>query len=187
MNNNDVLLILDDDFEEIEAIGTFAILKRSNINIDIFTLSHSEIHGRYGLNINYPVFSDKVDLSKYDMLFIAGGPEYKALEASSTFKNVIKYFNDNHKFIAAICAGPTLLGHLGILENKNYTCFKSMNEDFKGNYKYEYVVKDQNIITGISAAGTIDFAFKIVEALKGKEFSKKIQDSIYYDAKKMDN
>ncbi len=187
MNNNDVLLILDDDFEEIEAIGTFAILKRSNINIDIFTLSKENIHGRYGLNINYPLFNPSLDLSKYDLLFIAGGPEYKSLEASSTFKNVIKYFNDNNKFIAAICAAPTILGHLGILKNKDYTCFKSMDEDFKGNYKYQYVVKDSNIISGISAAGTIDFAFKIVETLKGKEYSKKIKDSIYYDSKRMDD
>lgn len=186
MNNNDVLLILDDDFEEIEALGTFAILKRSNINIDIFTLHHEDIHGRYGLNINYPLFNKNMDLSKYDLLFIAGGPQYKALESSEVFKNVIKYFNDNNKFIASICAAPTLLGHLGILENKDYTCFKSMNEDFKGNYKYEYVVKDKNIITGISAAGTIDFAFKIVETLKGKEYSQKVKDSIYYDAKRMD-
>ncbi len=186
MNNNDVLLILDDDFEEIEAIGTFAILKRSNINIDIFTLSRKDIHGRYGLNVSYPVFNKDINLSKYDLLFIAGGPEYRALESSQEFKDVIKYFNSNNKYIAAICAGPTILGHLGILENKNYTCFKSMDEDFKGIYKYNYCVKDKNIITGISAAGTIDFAFKIVETLKGEEYSKKIKDSIYYDAKRMD-
>ncbi len=184
MNNNDCLLILDDNFEEIEAIGTFAILKRSNINIDIFSLKKENIKGRYGLNLSYPVFNKDIDLSKYDLLFIAGGPQYKELEASKEFKDVIKYFNNSNKLIAAICAGPTLLGHLGILENKNYTCFKSMDEDFKGKYNYNYVIQDHNIITGISAAGTIDFAFKIVEALKGKEYSLKIKDSIYYDAKK---
>lgn len=184
MNNNDVLLILDDNFEEIEAIGTFAILKRSNINIDIFSLKKEKIKGRYGLELNYPIFNKDIDLSKYDLLFIAGGPQYKELESSSTFINVIKYFSSNNKLIAAICAGPTILGHLGLLKNKNYTCFKSMNEDFKGTYNYSYVIKDQNIISGISAAGTIDFAFKIVEALKGKEYSNKIKDSIYYDAKK---
>lgn len=178
-----VLLILTDGFEEIEAIGTFAILKRSNINVDIFALRNSKINGRYGLEINYPIFNKDSDLSKYDLLFIAGGPEYQELEASSVFQTVIKYFYDNKKYIAAICAGPTLLGHLGYLKGLNYTCFKSMNEDFKGNYLDKYVVKDQNIITAVSASATIDFAFEIVKTLTNEDYALKVKDSIYYNFK----
>jgi len=183
---NKVLLILTDGFEEIEAIGTFALLSRANIKVDIFSLKRNNIKGRYGLDLNLEIIDldSNCDLSSYSTLFIAGGPEYKELEESSLFINIIKYFNENNKYIAAICAGPTLLGHLGILENKNYTCFKSMNEDsFKGNYIYSYVVKDKNIISAISASATIDFAFKVIETIKGKEYADLVKDSIYYDAK----
>lgn len=184
--NKKVLLILTDGFEEIEAIGTFALLKRANIDVDIFSLKRKEIKGRYGLSLNLNVIELNLNcfLNSYDLLFIAGGPEYKELEDSELFKNIILDFNNKNKYIAAICAGPTLLGHLGLLVNKEYTCFKSMDEDsFKGKYKYSYVVKDKNIISAISASATIDFAFTIIETLLGKEYSDKIKSSIYYDAK----
>ena len=84
------------------------------------------------------------------------------------------------KFVSAICAAPTILGHRGYLKGKNYTCFTSMDEDFGGTYENKYAVRDGNIITGISAAGTIDFAFLIIETLLGKEHSDKVKNSIYY-------
>ena len=55
-----------------------------------------------------------------------------------------------------------------------------MNEDFGGNYIDRYVVKDNNLITGKSAAATIDFAFAIVEELLGKNYAESIKNSIYY-------
>lgn len=179
---NRVLLILTNGFEEIEAIGTLAILRRANIDIDVFSLNEEKLtKGRYDLSIPLTKFDkDKVDLSIYNMLFIAGGPEYQELENNKEFIEVIKYFHDFDKYISAICAAPTILGHLGYLKNKNYTCFKSMNEEFGGTYIDKYSVIDGKIITGISAAGVIDFAFNIVSVLKGKEYAEAVKNSIYY-------
>ena len=55
-----------------------------------------------------------------------------------------------------------------------------MNEDFGGTYVDTYVVIDDKIITARSAAASIDFAFKIMEAIKGKEVEEKIKKQIYY-------
>ncbi len=181
MENKKVLLIITDGFEDIEALGTVALLRRAKIEVDIFSLKKENIIGSYGTNLTLPIFNKtNIDLSKYDLLFIAGGKEYVELEASSIFIDVIKYFHDNDKYIAAICAGPTILGHLGYLKNKKYTCFKSMNEDFGGTYIDKYSVIDGKIISGISAAGVIDFAFDIVSTLMGKEYCELVKNSIYY-------
>lgn len=179
---NKVLLILTNGFEEIEAIGTLAILRRANIDIDVFSLNEEKLTiGRYNLGIPLNKFDkNKINLDDYNMLFIAGGPEYQELQVNKEFLNIIKYFYENDKYISAICAAPTILGHLGYLKNKNYTCFKSMNEDFGGTYIDKYSVIDGKLITGISAAGVIDFAFNIVEVLKGKEEAEKVKNSIYY-------
>ena len=67
-----------------------------------------------------------------------------------------------------------------MLKNKKYTCFTSMNEAFGGEYVDTYVVKDGKIITARSAAASIDFAFKIMEVIKGKEVEEKIKKQIYY-------
>lgn len=178
-----VLCILTNGFEEIEAIGSIAILRRGGIDLDIYSLHEECATGRYGVKISNLNNLCKLSLNQYESLLIPGGPQYAELESNSFFINIVKSFYKDNKLIAAICAGPTILGHLGFLKNKNYTCFTSMNEDFGGNYKNTYAVRDGNIITGISAAGTIDFAFLFLEALTSKEYAEKIKNQIYYYSK----
>lgn len=176
-----ILCILTNGFEEVEAIGTIGILRRGEIDIDIFSLHGTEATGRYGVTIKNLGLFENINLDNYDFLLIPGGPQYAELESNPYFINIIKDFYKKNKFIAAICAGPTILGHLGYLKGKNYTCFESMNEDFGGKYIGSYVVRDGKIITGKSAAASIDFAFEIMEAIKGKEFADRIKNSIYYE------
>ena len=87
---------------------------------------------------------------------------------------------ENNKIVAAICAAPTILGRQGYLKDRNYTCFTSMNEDFGGTYVDQYTVSDGNLITGRSAAASIDFAFAFMEKLIGKEKCEEVKTSIYY-------
>ena len=88
---------------------------------------------------------------------------------------------DNKKVVSAICASPTIIGKLGYLKNKNYTCFKSMNEDFGGNFIDCFVVVDGNLITAKSAAASIEFAYAIIEKLAGKETLDKVKSNIFYE------
>ena len=44
-----VCLLLADGFEEIEAIGTFAILSRAGLKVDLFAVSGQDTTGRFGL------------------------------------------------------------------------------------------------------------------------------------------
>lgn len=175
-----ILLVVTDGFEDIEAIGTLAILRRANFDVTFASLYSDRAIGRYGLVSSEMVNLKNIDYKEYDCLVIPGGPEYQIEEKDVNFLNMVKYFYENNKFIAAICAAPTILGHLGYLKGKKYTCFTSMNEDFKGTYVDTYAVRDGNIITGISASGTIDFAFKIVEALTDENYANKVKRSIYY-------
>lgn len=175
-----VCCILTDNFEELEAVGTIALLRRANITIDIYAIDDTKAKGRY--NLSFTNFFNLKDLKvdEYDALFLPGGPHYATLEANEEVIKTIKYFMDNLKIVSAICAAPTILGHLGYLKDKNYTCFTSMNEDFNGHYVDKYAVKDDNIITGRSAAAVIDFAFLIIEALCGQEHAQQVKQSIYY-------
>lgn len=178
-----VLCILTNGFEEIEAIGSIAILRRGGIDLDLFSLHSTSSTGRYGVSISNMKDLNELSLKDYDALLIPGGPQYAELESNQYFLNIIKHFASQGKLIAAICASPTILGHLGLLKGKNYTCFTSMNEDFGGYYKNTYAVRDGNIITGISAAGTIDFALLFLEALTSREHAEKIKNQIYYYSK----
>lgn len=114
------------------------------------------------------------------MLFLPGGPHYQKLEQDERVMAILDHFANQNKLIAAICAAPTILGRRGLLKGKQYTCFTSMNEDFGGTYVDQYTVADHNIITGRSAAAVIDFAFAIIEKIKGAQEAQEVKKSIYY-------
>lgn len=176
-----VICILTNGFEELEAVGTIALLRRAGIEIDVFALDATEATGRYDINIGKIKRLNDAVLSDYDCLFLPGGPHYKILEASNMVQDIILKFHNDNKIIAAICAAPTILGHMGLLKGKNYTCFTSMNEDFGGTYIDQYAVTDGNLVTGRSAAAVIDFAFALIEKLAGQDQAEKTKAQIYYN------
>ena len=95
----------------------------------------------------------------------------KNLANDERVKRLVKYFNAEKKFIAAICASPAMvLSAAGIEEDRYITAYPG--EDFeamldKANYVEELVVVDENLITSRGPATTLLFAYKIVDLLGG--------------------
>lgn len=175
-----VCMILTDGFEEMEAVGTYALLRRGGLEVDVYSLRGERAEGRFGLTCcalkHFSEFKD----DGYCAVILPGGPQYKELEADARVQQTLRDFDDTGRFLCAICAGPTILGRAGYLKGKKYTCFTAMNEDFGGTYTGKYAETDGKIITGKSAAATIDFAFAILETLLGKETADKVKKDIYY-------
>ncbi len=175
-----VCLLLADGFEELEAVGTYAMLSRGGLDVDIYALSDKDTTGRFGLTCTKLHAFSTLNVSYYDALVLPGGPGYKHLEQNNRVQQAIKQFMDAGRVVAAICASPTILGRAGYLQGRKYTCFTSMNEDFGGVFTGEYVTVDGNVITGQSAAATVDFGLAIIEKLLGKEKADAVKKSIYY-------
>ena len=175
-----IALMLANGFEEIEALGTYAILSRAGLQVDIYALSDMDTTGRFGLTCTKLKKFSAFNEADYEAVVLPGGPGYKVLEENTRLQQLIKSFIDEGKVVAAICASPTILGRKGYLQGKNYTCFTAMDENFGGHFTGEYAAVDGNIITGQSAAATVDFAFAIVGKLLGKEKADEVKKSIYY-------
>lgn len=175
-----VCLLLADGFEEIEALGTYAILKRSGLDVDLFAVSDQDTTGRFGVTCTRLKPFTQLEPSAYAALVLPGGPGYQVLKTNAHVAQLLETFNKEGKVIAAICASPTILGEKGFLKGKRYTCFTAMNKDFGGTFTDGYAQTDGTIITGQSAAATIDFAFAIVEKLLGKAKADEVKKSIYY-------
>lgn len=180
VNDMKILCIVAYGFEELEAIGSIALLRRAGIEVDVFALQAYEATGRFDITMGNLGTLQDAKIEAYDLLLLPGGPHYQALEASALVMNILDTFYAQNKKIAAICAAPTILGRRGLLKGKNYTCFTSMNDEFGGTYLDQYAVVDGNLITGRSAAAVIAFAFAIIEVVLGKEACEKVKASIYY-------
>lgn len=174
-------VLMDNGFEELEAMGPIALLKRAGIAVDLVSAANlREGTGRFGIIYSPMIPMDLYDFSQADALIIPGGPHYALLEKNPKALEVIREaWNNPNQIVGAICAAPTILGHMGLLEGKNYTCFTSMNEDFKGSYKEQGTVTDGKLITGRSAGYSIDFAYALIESLLGKEKLDQLKASIY--------
>ncbi len=174
-------VIMDNGFEELEAMGPIALLRRGGMQVDLVSVANTnEVTGRFGVTYSPATPMKEYDFSDVDVLVIPGGPHYAKLEVNPEVLKLIENFAQNpEKNIAAICAAPTILGHMGLLKDKEYTCFTSMNEDFGGTYHDVNAIQDGNLITGRSAAAAIDFAFLILEALMGKEHTDQVKASVY--------
>lgn len=175
-----ILTILTNGFEEIEALGTIDILRRAGITVDVYSLHEETLTAAHNIKITGLTNYKEANLDEYDALFIAGGPQYQELERNEDFLNIIKYFHKNDRYISAICAAPTILGHLGLLKGKNYTCFNSMNEDFGGTFVDNYAVKDEKLVTGKGPMATLDFALLLVETLSDKERAESVKETTFY-------
>lgn len=175
-----LLMVVTDGFEEVEALATLALLRRAGLDVTLSSLYSDRAMGRYGVSVDSMVPFSTIDPAQFDLLILPGGPEYIAEEKDAAFLAKVKAFFESGKTIAAICAAPTILGHMGLLRGRDYTCFTSMDEDFGGTYHDQYVVVDGNLITGRSCAASIDFALAIVEHCLGKDSLERLKGSIYY-------
>ena len=173
------VILLATGFEEIEAITVIDILRRAGIEIVIARIEDTtEVTGSHGIT----VYADKKidDLkSDFDAVIIPGGlPGAMHLHNSSEVNDFIKMMNSKGALIAAICAGPAIvLAPLGILDNKDATCYPGDQVDFGESTKHKdkAVVVDGNIITSQGPGTSMEFAFAIVEKLAGTETVKKLK------------
>ena len=176
MKEKKVAVFLADGFEEVEAITPVDLLQRAGITVDTVSITDDNL-----------VKSDKVigeiDFSEYDMLVMPGGPGTgNYFKSQLLLDNVLKFSKDTeNKRVAAICAAPTVLASLGILEGKNAVCFPACEDDLlkgKAILKKERAVVDGNIITSRSAGTAMDFSLAIIGELLGKEAAERIAKEI---------
>jgi len=174
------LMIIADGYEDLEAIGTLALLRRAGIQVDVAALHGKEAYGQYDTHLVDLFPLSQARSEDYGLLVLPGGREHIEEKESPLYLSFIRSFHEAGKPIAAICAAPTILGSLGYLKGKKYTCFTSMNRDFGGTFIDTYAVRDGNLVTGRSCAAVVDFSLLIVEMVLGKAARAALEAEIYY-------
>ncbi len=175
------LCFLAEGFEDVEALAPVALLRRAGLEVDLCSLNDLNVTGSHGTRVIADITLDDVRYDEYECLMLPGGKGHSLLEADSRVIEYIRKFTEDGKYVAAICAAPTILGRLGLLKNKNYTCFTPMNEDFGGYYHAQYVVEDGKLITARAMAASIDFGFKLIEVLGSAELCQRVKDRVFYE------
>lgn len=178
------LLILKNDCEDVEAVATRSLLRRAGLEIVTATFQKDKkIDCVYGTVLEADYFVSELNLNEFDFLVIPGGfYVVRTYEKDKDIQNLILEFNSKDKLIAAICAGPMLMGDAGLLTDKKYTIFPGCERDVFGGNKQQYykVVTDKNLITARSVGAVIEFNYEIIKYLKGFEEAEQFLKKIYF-------
>lgn len=174
---------LADGFETVEALGVVDIMRRGGVEVCTVSISDRlEVVTSH----NITVLADKLfadcDFSDADVIFLPGGmPGTKKLEAHEGICRLIDKAFAEEKYIAAICAAPSILGHRGILKGKRATCYPGYEDELDGAMATGggFCV-DGKIITGKGMGKTIDFALAILKLLTDKENALEVKSKIQY-------
>lgn len=172
-----VYMLLGTGFEETEAITPLDLLRRAGIEVQTVGVNGKIIYGSHGIGIEADITISEMDLANMEMIILPGGlGGVTSVRASEEAMNALRFGWENEKFVAAICAGPTVLADLGITAGKNATCFPGCEAGMGSANMIPDVpcVQDGRLITGTSAGCAIPFGLMLIEALRGKEQAEEI-------------
>ena len=175
-----VYMLLGTGFEETEAIAPLDLLRRAGVEIMTVGVNGKIVYGSHNIGIEADIELHEMDLTSLDMIILPGGlGGVTSVRASEGAMNALKFAWDNGKFVAAICAGPTILAQLGITDGKNATCYPGCEAQMgSANMVNAAAVTDGKVITGTSAGCAIPFGLALIEALKGKDAADAIAKQI---------
>ena len=176
-----VYVLLGTGFEEVEAITPVDLLRRAGVQVLTVGVNDKTVYGGHGIGIKADLELGEMDLTNLEMIVLPGGlGGVASVRASREAMAALQFAWDNGKYVAAICAGPTVLADLGITDGRNATCYPGC-ESGMGNANMTPnvpCVRDGNLITGTSAGCAIPFALSLIEALQGEAAAKAVADAI---------
>ena len=161
-------VFLVDGFEESEGIITIDLLRRAGFDVKTISITDNNVvTSSHKIKLFTDLVWDEFNNYEYDVLVIPGGKlGVSNLGNFNSLSDVLIKHNNNGGMIAAICAGPSILGNIGLLKDIKYTCYPGFEDDsFEGIYMNNSVSHDKNIITGRAMASTIEFAREIINSI----------------------
>lgn len=178
------VIFLGDGFEEIEALTVVDVLRRGNIDIKSMSLKDTlSVEGSHNIKITSDMPFDYEYAKNCDMIILPGG-----LTGTNNLKNhtgvieILEYFVQNNKNIAAICAAPSILGEKNYLNGKKALCYPNFEKYLFGAEleKNKNVVTDGIFTTSRGPATSMEFALKLLEILNGDECSKNVAKGMLF-------
>ena len=178
-----VYVLLAEGFEELEALSPVDLLRRSSVEVKLVGVTGKTVHGSHGIGVETELSMDEADWDAAEAVILPGGmPGTTNLYADKRVTDAVRKCYDDGKFVAAICAAPSvILGGMGLLQGRRATCYPGMEDGMKGATAVQQTcVRDGKIITACGVGGAQDFACTLVSALCGEAEARRVADSALY-------
>ena len=178
-----ICIFLAEGFEEMEAMFPLDIMRRGGLNVKTVSVTGEKT---VVSSHQVPIVADMLfeDLKEEDveMIVLPGGlGGVQSIKNCPSALEAVRALYAGGKYIAAICAAPTILAELGITDGRDATCYPGL-EGKMGRAKMHAcgAVTDEKVITGRAAGKAFDFGLALIEALRGEETAKRVAAEVVY-------
>jgi 4-methyl-5(b-hydroxyethyl)-thiazole monophosphate biosynthesis len=172
-----ILVHLADGFEEMEAIVPADVWRRAGYIVRLVSVTgRLKVTGSHNISVMADQLFEDTDYNDADMIFLPGGmPGTSTLDGHKGLCDEIRKFDSKGKYLAAICAAPSVLGHLGLLKGKKATCFPGFEKELIGATVSSLPVEiDGKIITGKGAGAAMALALEVIAEISGQNFANEL-------------
>ena len=175
-----VYMLLGTGFEETEAIAPLDLLRRAGIPVQTVGVNEKTVYGSHGIGIEADITLAQMDLTALEMIILPGGlGGVTSVRASQGALDALRFAWENDKYVAAICAGPTVLADLGITDGKHAVCYPGCEANMgSAIIETKPSLQDGKLITGTSAGCAVDFGLSLIRALRGGEAANTVANQI---------
>jgi len=174
-----VLAIFADGFEEIEALAPVDLLRRAGVEVVTASLADNRhVTGRSGVTVHTDAALSAIGDRLFDLVFLPGGPGVKNLRADPRVGDIVRRHDREKRWLAAICAAPTVLQDCGVLEGRRYTAHFSVAGELHRILSGERVVTDGHVTTSRGAGTAVDFGLHLAGLLTSPATAEEIGKAI---------
>ena len=175
-----VVVFLADGFEEVEAVTPIDYLRRAGADVTVAGVGTSAPVGARGIGVAADTAAESLDFQPDCIVLPGGMPGSANLAQSEAVRDACRDLVVAGGVLAAICAAPAVvLGPLGLLDGKNFTCYPGFEERVSGAIASERrVVTDGSIITARAAGTAGEFAMAVIQALFDAETARKVAEAV---------
>lgn len=173
--------------EECEALVVCDLLYRSGIPCDKVALGDNlAVVSSHDVTVvcDRATSDDGFSYDDYDVLFLPGGmPGTTNLGESQELCDAVRAHAAAGRDVAAVCAAPSVLAKLGLLDGRNATSNPNFQDVLAQNgaiVSQDPVVEDGNLITSQGLGTCVELGLALVRRILGEEAAETCKDKIVY-------
>lgn len=177
-----IYVFLADGFEETEALVPIDILRRGGFEVQTVGVTGKTVTGSHGIQVVCDIIESQASEENLSCVVLPGGmPGTVNLEKSATVRRFVSFAFEKNLVIGAICAAPSVLGHMGLLKGKRATCFPGFEKELSDAILTDSpAVCDGNIITAWGAGGAFEFGLSLVKTLTDEKTAAALAENMKY-------
>lgn len=176
-----VYVHLADGFEEIEALTVVDVLRRADIAAKTVSVTGDKtVRGAHDIKVAADLLFEEADYDNCEMIVLPGGmPGTANLAKHEGLAKQLNAFAQSGKWLAAICAAPSVLGRMSLLKDKHVTSYPGYENQLIGAiYSEERVVRDGKLITSRGPGTAIEFSLELVMLLKNEQTAAALRNAM---------